>query len=262
MKHAFRPIAALLLLLAAPAVTIAQAPQASTPCFQVVGSADYNFGTIEQSQPVRHTFEFINNCKDSVHITSAQASCGCTAAIISAKDIGPGAKASIDVKFTPNQGSRGSVSKTVSVYLRDNPQPVTVLRISAKIASDFETNPAYVQLLGAQVGKETTGKVSVTNTTQQELEISPISASMTAYADTSAHANPTSSNAVAVQMEGVKVSPTSLKLKPGESADVTVTLTPKWQGQVNGSILLQTKKGQTYVQVFGVVRPAETAQSH
>lgn len=252
-------IAICLFVIVIPFVVVAQTLEQPKPCLEVVGTADYDFGTIEPSESVRHTFELLNNCKDTIHIASAQASCGCTAAILSEKDIAPGAKAQIDVKFHPPSGTPGKVSKTISVYLKDNPTPHTVLRISAKIATDIETDPAYVQLLGAVAGKEVSGKVSVKNVLTEDVELAEITSMMTAYADTTSSTNPSGANSVAIPVEGAKVTAKSKVIKPNESTEITISLVPKYQGQISGSISVKTKKGQRFIQVFGVVKPAETS---
>lgn len=255
-----KTFAAIVVVIVFPIALFAQAEEQIKPCFEVVGTADFDFGTIDQNATVQHTFEFKNTCTDTVHITNAQASCGCTAAIISEKDIPPGGKAEIDVKFHPPGGTRGKVTKTVSVYLKDNPSPVTVLRISAKVATDIEANPNYVQLLGAKVGKEVTGKVTVTNVSEQVVELSEVTANMTAYSDTTGGKQASGANQIAIQMDNVKVSPTNKTLKPNESVEVTISLVPKYVGQISGSITMKTAKGQTFVQIFGVVIAPEPTQ--
>lgn len=250
-------IAACAIVLFAPSV-FGQAQEAPKPCIEVIGSADFDFGTIEQDANVKHVFELKNTCSDSIHIASAQASCGCTAAIVSNKDLGPGEKASIEVKFHPPAGTRNSVTKTVSVYLRDVPTPATVLRISAKVVTELETDPQYIQILGMVVGKEASGKVTVKNSSAADIELAEITANMTAYVDTTSGSN--GSSTVAVQLEGVKVGAKSKMLKPGESTDVTISFVPKYAGQLNGSIIIKTKKSQIYVQAFGSVKASEAVE--
>ena len=252
------------LLAILPLVASAQEQIDTKPCFEVVGTADYNFGTIEQTASVKHVFEFENKCADTVHISSAQAGCGCTAAVVSEKDIAPGKRAAIEVKFTPPGGSRGTVSKTVSVYLKDNPQPHTVLRFSAKIATDIEANPNYVQLTGALLGKEVSGKITITNVSAEDVELAEVVANLTAYTDTTKGADPNSggANTVSIPMENVKLNVKTKMLKPNEATDISFTFVPKYAGQVSGSITVKTNKNQTFVQVYGLVKaPESTGQA-
>lgn len=226
---------------------------AGDKCFALQGSTDYFFGVIEQNETVEHTFVFKNSCDKQIEIAQARASCGCTAAVISEKVIPPGGEAKINVKFTPPRGSRGKVSKTVSVYLKDEQNAHTIIRFSAKIKTDLEINPTYIQLNGAEIGKPISGTAKVTNVTLEDLEISEISVKMTAYTDTSG-----TGQVVAMPFDGATVEPAKATLKPNESIEVKVTATPQYKGQMNGSVMLKTKSGEGMLQVFGIVREAES----
>ncbi len=222
-------------------------------CFTMEGTTEYYFGEIDPSETVEHTFVFKNNCTETVEISQARASCGCTAAVISEKVVPPGGEAKINVKFTPPRGSRGKSTKSVSIYLKGNDKPHTVIRISAKIKTDFEVHPQYIQLLGAEAGKPIKGTVSVKNVSDGELNIENVSLSMTTYADTSG-----TGRTIAIPLNAARVTPDGFKLQPGESQDVTVHVTPEFKGQVNGAVRLKTGKNDGIIQVFGVVRAAQS----
>ena len=250
---------AALLLLLASATVYAQDEAATQECFALEGSSDYYFGEIDANDSVEHTFIFKNNCGETIEVGHARASCGCTAAVISEKVIPPGGQAEVQVKFTPPRGSRGKVTKTVSVYLKDQDKPHTIIRFSAKIKTDVEIHPNYVQLLGFKVGDNATGAVSVQNVSGEELDVSSISINMTTYADTASNGR-----TIAMPLRGATVTPTSMKLKPGESREVSVSMVPEFKGQVNGAIRMKTNKSEAVIQVFGVIRegsPATLRQS-
>jgi hypothetical protein len=236
------------------AATSERAPKDSavnTKCFEVVGTSDYYFGSIDAEGSVEHTFVLKNNCTTLIEVDRAQASCGCTAAVVSEKNIQPGQEAKIQVKFTPPRGTRGKVAKTVSVFLKGETQPHTVLRFSAEVKTDLDLQPAYIQLLGAEVGTAVNGKATVKNVTTEDIEISEMQFTATSYADTTIAK---SGSTVAIPLTKVSVKPTTMKLKPGESQEVTITLTPDYEGQVNGSLRLKTKKSEAYLQLYGIVR--------
>ncbi len=244
----------LLFFLVAPAVYAQSDTPAEQQCFALEGTSDYYFGEIDPNNTVEHTFIFKNNCDETVEIAQARASCGCTAAVLSEKSIPPGGKAEIQVKFTPPRGSRGKVSKTVSLYLKDEDKPHTIIRFSAKIKTDFEVHPAYIQLLGFHVGDKATGSVEIKNVSESVLDISSISLNMTTYADTAGDGR-----TIAMPLRGAKVEPTSLKLKPGEAHNVTVSMIPEFKGQVNGAVRMKTATNEGVIQVFGVIRERENA---
>ena len=218
-------------------------------CFALQGTTDYYFGVIDQTETVEHTFVFKNGCDETVEISQARASCGCTAAVISEKVIPPGGEAKIRVKFTPPRGTRGKTSKTVSLYLKDEAKAHTIIRFSAKIRTDIEIKPPYIQLMGAKVGEEISGTATVTNVSDKTLELSGVSFNMTAYADTAG-----TGAVIALPLSNVKAMPTKATLKPGETQEIKVTVVPQYKGQMNGSIRLKTGKNEGMIQVFGIVR--------
>jgi hypothetical protein len=225
------------------------APAVDRSCFALEGTSDYYFGEIDQSATVEHTFVFKNGCSETVEIEAARASCGCTAAVLSEKVVPPGGTAKIQVKFTPPRGTRGRTTKTVSVYLKGDPQPHTVIRFSAQVKTDVDIQPSYIQLMGAEVGKEVTGTSMVKNVSDKEVKVSEVSINMTAYVDTTG-----TGNVVAIPFNGATVSPAEFMLKPNESKEITVRLTPNVKGQVNGAIRLKTGESEGIIQVFGLVR--------
>ncbi len=229
-------------------------------CFQVEGTSDYYFGTIDGDKTVEHAFIFKNDCKEVIEIDQVRASCGCTAVVLSEKIIQPGGEAKIQVKFTPPKGTRGKSSKTVSVYLKGNAEPHTILRISADVKVELDIQPQYIHLLGAEVGKPITGKSKIKNMTAETLVIKEIPFSATSYADTSMVAG--GSTTVAIPLSSATVTPTPFTLKPNEEKEISVTLTPVYKGQLNGSMRIKTEKSEAFLQVFGIVRGKDEGSSH
>lgn len=226
-------------------------------CIEVQGTSDYNFGKIDQDATVEHTFVLKNTCGSTVELDNPRASCGCTAAMLSDKVLKPGDEAKIQVKFKPPMGTRGKTSKTVSVFVKGDANPVHILRFNADVKTDIEINPSYINILGAEVGKLSTGTASFKNVTDQPVEITDMTLSLTAYADTNTTAGGQPSSVMKPVTSG-KLEPATLTLKPGESKDVTISVTPEWKGQINGSIRFKTPKSEGFLQVFGIVRPAST----
>ncbi len=234
------------MILIAPRSTFAQSD--STKCFVLQGTSDFSFGDIDQETPVEHTFIFKNTCNWTINIDNAKASCGCTAAVVSEKVIEPGKEAKIQVKFTPPKGTRGSVSKTVSVFLKGQSQPHTVLRFSANVKTDLDLQPGNVQPPSMEVGKEAISKVAVKNVTTNEIEIFETPISLTIFADTAGKGA-----TVQIPLPLAKASIEKSKLKPNESTTLTISFTPTHKGNVNGMVHLKTKKNEAQVQIFGTV---------
>jgi hypothetical protein len=255
MKYATTSAALLLFVLMFSMTAWAQTEGESSAevmqCFGIVGTSDYYFGEIDANGTVEHTFTYKNNCDETVEIESARASCGCTAAVLSEKVIPPGGEAQIQVKFTPPRGSRGKVTKTVSMYLKGDQKPHSIIRFSASIKTDLDIQPQYVQLLGGEVGKFVEGKVTLKNVSEKEITVDGISINMTSYADTTGDGR-----TVAMPLDGSVVTPAKLVLAPGQSGDIKVTVLPQYKGQINGAVRLKAGTNEQIIQVFGVVRDA------
>lgn len=252
MKHAVTSVLVIFLAVVMTTVVKAQSEEQESPyaqCFGIVGTSDYYFGEIGQTETVEHEFVFKNNCDQTVEIGSVRASCGCTAAVLSDHTVPPGGEAKIQVKFTPPRGSRGKVTKTVSLYMKDEQKPHTIIRFSAKIQTNLDIQPQYIQLLGAEVGKAITGAATIKNTSDKPITVDGISINITSYADTSGNGQ-----SVAMPLDGATVTPARLELAPGQSGDVTVTLVPRHKGQVNGAVRIAAGSDEGIIQVFGVVR--------
>lgn len=79
----------------------------------------YDFGKIPQGKPVTHTFEVVNNGKDSLKITNVQASCGCTTPEWDKDKVqAPGEKTQISVGY--NAASEGQFSKYITISYNNN----------------------------------------------------------------------------------------------------------------------------------------------
>lgn len=74
----------------------------------------YDFGTIKQGEVVTYEYEFTNNGKSPLIISSANGSCGCTVADFPREPLSPGKSASIKVQFS-SAGKEGHQEKSVSL---------------------------------------------------------------------------------------------------------------------------------------------------
>lgn len=86
-----------------------------TPKFEFE-TEEYNFGTIVEGDVVNYTFKFKNIGDAPLIISSAKASCGCTAPDVPEnKPIAPGATDEIAVTFK-STGKSGKQRKSVTIY--------------------------------------------------------------------------------------------------------------------------------------------------
>jgi hypothetical protein len=91
-----------------------------------------DFGKIKQGEVMTHVFVFQNVGEEILKIKRVQSSCGCTAALITKKEVAPGEKGEVRVTFN-SRGFRGKVNKYIYVQTNDPAQSSRRLSISANI---------------------------------------------------------------------------------------------------------------------------------
>ena len=92
---------------------------------------EHDFGEINATDKVEHTFKFVNTGQTDLLIKDAKGSCGCTVPEWSKEPIAPGKSGEIKVSFSP-KGKNGDQTK--SVTLEANTQKgAEIIKIKAKI---------------------------------------------------------------------------------------------------------------------------------
>ncbi|MCD6010890.1 MAG: hypothetical protein K0Q79_752 [Flavipsychrobacter sp.] len=91
----------------------------------------HDFGTLHEGERVEYDFEFTNNGKSPLLITSASGSCGCTVADYPKDPLEPGKSASMKVTFN-SAGKHGTQEKAVTVHT-NSLQSVHMLYIKAYV---------------------------------------------------------------------------------------------------------------------------------
>lgn len=221
---------------------------AASSCFKLMEPTEYYFGEIKQSDTVRHTFVFKNTCNAAVEIGSARTSCGCTSVVLSERLVPPGGEARILAKFTPPRGSKGRVSKSVSVYLKGENTAHTLLRVSATVQCDIEIEPSYIQIENAIAGKRTFTRSTIKNVSDRDVLVETTGVSLTSYPDDAEDAG-----GKTLPLAGGTVTPERLSLKPGESGVLTISFIPAFAGQLNGSVGLKIDDNENVIFLFGIV---------
>jgi len=116
-------------------------------------SPQFDFGEVYQGERVQHAFEFVNAGQDPLLIDRVHSSCGCTAVLVSEKNLAPGAKGQIKTNFDSAR-FRGSVSKTIYLYSNDPVKPVVQLKIKGEVLEIIAVEPEQVNF-GKVAGDQT-----------------------------------------------------------------------------------------------------------
>jgi hypothetical protein len=75
----------------------------------------HDFGTLHEGEVVEYDFEFSNNGKTPLLITSAAGSCGCTVADYPRDPLQPGKSANMKVTFN-STGTHGGQDKAITIH--------------------------------------------------------------------------------------------------------------------------------------------------
>ena len=119
-----------------------------------------DFGTVARAAKVDHTFEMVNPFKETVHIASVRASCGCSTPTILKHTLNTWEKGGIKVRYNTRTFT-GKKGATITVVI-DKPYPAEVqLNVNGYIRSDVVFNPGVVTFPAIDQGEIKTQTVSV-----------------------------------------------------------------------------------------------------
>jgi hypothetical protein len=139
----------------------------------VVEQPTFDFEEVLQGQTVQHTFHFSNDGNEPLQIKKVKSSCGCTAALLSAKTLAPREKGKVQVKFDSTR-FRGAVTKTISLYSNDPVQPVMKLYIKGNVRIPLSIVPSRINLGQVATGETATTKLTLENHGDADLRLDEI----------------------------------------------------------------------------------------
>lgn len=144
MKTPITPLALLLVflcLLSLPIAAQQEAVQSPVVATAAVGMTfdepQFDFGTIEEGELIRHVFTFTNTGNEPLIITDAKGSCGCTVPKWPREAIAPGETASITVEFN-SKNKRGRRSQRVTLTANTEPAQ-TMVYLTGEVIPREET---------------------------------------------------------------------------------------------------------------------------
>lgn len=111
--------------------------KSSLPPIISLSEEEWDFGKIKEDERPVHIFNIKNTGGQELVINRVRASCGCTATILSEKNIQPGKSAELKVTFNPT-GYKGVVKRDIYLESNDPKRPNVKIIVSA----DVEPIPA------------------------------------------------------------------------------------------------------------------------
>jgi hypothetical protein len=155
-------VSLIFLCLFAPSAFAAPDLQVETPSF--------NFGEIFQGEKVPHVFEFTNQGDEVLKIDRVRSSCGCTAVLVSKKNIPPGGKGELKANFDSAR-FRGNISKTIYIYSNDPVRPTMQLHIKGSVKEIVAVEPLQINFGKVEAGKPVTSTVVLRNQGKETLKL-------------------------------------------------------------------------------------------
>ena len=111
---------------------------------------NYDFHDIEQGTKAVHNFTIQNTGSDTLIITSTRPSCGCTAAVLDAKDnrLPPGTQSRLTVTFDANNKPEGPITKSVTISSNAKNQPEAMVHIQGRVVKSKLAHKEMMHLDG------------------------------------------------------------------------------------------------------------------
>jgi hypothetical protein len=155
-------VSLMFLCLFAPSAFAAPDLQVETPSF--------NFGEIFQGEKVPHVFEFTNQGDEVLKIDRVRSSCGCTAVLVSEKNIPPGGKGELKANFDSAR-FRGNISKTIYIYSNDPVRPTMQFHLKGNVLEIVAVEPAQINFGRVEAANLVTTKVVLRNQGKETLTL-------------------------------------------------------------------------------------------
>lgn len=189
----------------------------SQPKIEVVGGTSFDFGDLYVGTKTEKIMTFKNKGKDTLVIINVQASCGCTATLLSERLIPAGKSATLNVGFD-SKGFDGKVHKTVTITSNDTTNSPLHITFTANVISVLKFEPLYIYFQQMKSDSTATTKIKVKNNTREAIEI--LSAQH--------------------KIQGLQVDMMQRKLMPNESTQISVTYAAFSEGMMQGEVTFNT----------------------
>lgn len=140
----------------------------------------HEFGTVARAAKVEHTFEMTNPFKETIHIASVRASCGCSTPTIVKNTLKTWEKGGIHVRYNTRTFT-GQKGATITVVI-DKPFYAEVqLNVKGYIRSDVVFDPGVVSFAAVDQGETATKTVSVNYAGRNDWQILDVQSANTNF---------------------------------------------------------------------------------
>ena len=135
-----------------------------------VKTPTFNFGEIYKGDKIPHIFEFTNQGEDPLIIDRVRSSCGCTAVLVSEKNIPPGGAGELKANFDSAR-FRGAISKTIYLYSNDPLRPTMQFHLKGSVLEIVAVEPAQINFGRVEAENPVIAKVVLRNQGKETLTL-------------------------------------------------------------------------------------------
>lgn len=193
----------------------------SQPKIEIVGGKEFNFNDMYVGTKAEKKITIKNIGKDTLVINNVQASCGCTATLLSDKIIPPKKTATLNIGFD-SKGFYGKVQKTVTIYSNDSLNTPLTINFTANVISLLQFDPQYIYFQQMKPDSTASINILVKNNSSEPIEIVSIQNKVT----------------------GLKIDVLQRKLMPNETTQLKATFTAISEGIMQGDVVFNLKNNK------------------
>jgi len=190
------------------------------PKIEIVGGDTHDWGKVSSKEsPLKAVIKIKNVGTEALKITDVHPGCGCTkTAELDKKELQPGEIATTEISL--NLGAtNGVLTKSVTITSNDAVMPTKILYLKADVVRPIQFSPSqYFVFTDLKVGQTSEAKVSIKNSTTEDISLSDFEAS----------------NGLSINLKKTVV------VKGGSEVEVIARVTPKEKGYFNGSVKMKT----------------------
>lgn len=178
----------------------------------------HDFGTVVQGKKVDHVFTFRNRGDAPLNVARVRTSCGCTAANVTNKTLSPGGKSELKVTFDSSTFG-GNISKLIYLETNDPQKPVATLTLKGNVAEEIVVTPRQLNFGTVKTNASKEMTVTVSNQGSKPLKLTSVKS----------------------PLPQVTIKTGKTTLKPGESASISITVTPRTEDRfLSGYLTIAT----------------------
>lgn len=183
-----------------------------------VENLNYSFDEILQGDRVEHIFRFRNAGDEILEVGNVRSSCGCTAALLSAKRIAPGDMGELRVTFDSTR-FKGGISKTVTIETNDPRKKKVSFGIHGNVKAELMLEPERVSWGKVKADTPMNSTVKITNLGTETIAL----------------------QAPQVTTPAISADLSALQIAPGEQVELRISAKfPEQKNRLGGYVIIAT----------------------